>query len=40
MNAYSKIPEQLLREYEPRAEWLSRDSEIHGVGHMARAFVL
>lgn len=34
------VTEKLLRQFEPREEWLAHDSDIHGVSHMARVFVL
>ena len=34
------IPEQLIRKFEPKSSWLSHDSELHGVDHMARVFIL
>jgi len=34
------IPEQLIRKFEPKSSWLSHDSELHGVDHMARVFML
>jgi hypothetical protein len=34
------IPEQLIRNFEPKSTWLSHDSELHGVDHMARVFIL
>lgn len=40
MSTYQLISEQLLRKFEPRSEWLSHDSLVHGVDHMARVFIL
>lgn len=40
MTTYGDVSEQLLRAYEPREEWLAHDSDIHGVGHMTRVFIL
>jgi HD superfamily phosphodiesterase len=34
------IPEQLIRDFEPQESWLAHDSDIHGVGHMSRVFIL
>jgi uncharacterized protein len=34
------IPEQLIRNFEPKSSWLSHNSELHGVDHMARVFIL
>lgn len=34
------IPKELLYAYEPKAEWLTHDSQLHGVDHMARVFIL
>lgn len=34
------ISEQLLRDFEPKRDWLLHDSEVHGVDHMARVFIL
>ncbi len=34
------IPEQLIRKFETKSTWLSHDSELHGVDHMARVFIL
>lgn len=34
------IPEQLIRKFEPKSSWLSHDSDLHGVDHMARVFIL
>jgi len=34
------IPIQLIRKFEPKSSWLSHDSELHGVDHMARVFIL
>lgn len=34
------IPEQLVRKFEPKSIWLSHDSELHGVDHMARVFIM
>lgn len=34
------IPEQLLRDFEPKESWLAHDSHLHGVGHLGRVFVL
>lgn len=31
---------ELLRKFEPRKLWLSHDSRLHGVDHMARVFIL
>ncbi len=36
----SPIPEQLIRKFETKSSWLSHDSELHGVDHMARVFIL
>lgn len=35
-----KIPETLLRQFEPQQSWLAHDSHIHGVDHMTRVFIL
>lgn len=35
-----QIPQELLYDFEPQESWLAHDSEIHGVGHMARVFIL
>lgn len=35
-----QISEQLLRTFEPKEEWLSRPSYLHGVGHLTRVFIL
>jgi len=35
-----QIAEELLYAYEPKNEWLIHDSHFHGVGHMARVFIL
>jgi len=34
------IPVQLIRKFETRSSWLSHDSELHGVDHMARVFIV
>lgn len=34
------IPEKVLRDFEPQKSWLAHDSYLHGVGHMARVFIL
>lgn len=34
------ISRELVLKYEPKSSWLSHDSEIHGVDHMARVFIL
>jgi HD superfamily phosphodiesterase len=34
------IPIQLIRKYETKSSWLAHDSELHGVDHMARVFIL
>lgn len=34
------MTEELLRKFEPHQSWLMHDSYLHGVGHMARVFVL
>ena len=36
----NSISEQLLRDFEPQESWLTHDSNIHGVGHLSRVFVL
>lgn len=36
----SPIPEQLIRSFEPQTSWLAHESELHGVDHMARVFIL
>lgn len=34
------IPIDLILNYEPQSLWLSHDSEIHGIDHMTRVFIL
>ena len=34
------IPEQLLRDFEPKESWLAHDSDLHGVGHLTRVLIL
>ena len=36
----NSITQQLLYDYEPKESWLAHDSDIHGVGHMTRVFIL
>ncbi len=39
-NEVSLISLLLIRKFEPKSAWLSHDSELHGVDHMARVFIL
>ncbi len=39
-NSLSLIPFNLMMKFEPKQSWLSYDSWLHGVDHMARVFVL
>ncbi len=34
------ISQKLLKQFEPQKAWLTHDSYLHGVGHMARVFIL
>lgn len=34
------ISEKLLRHFEPKESWLLHDSYVHGVGHLARVFIM
>ena len=34
------VSEEIIRQYEPREEWLNHKSELHGIGHMLRVLVL
>ena len=36
----SKIPRALLRTYRPQQAWLAHGSELHGVDHLMRVFIL
>ena len=35
-----QITQELLYDFEPQESWLAHDSDIHGVGHMTRVFIL
>ncbi len=39
-NKHNLIPIELMLKFEPKQAWLSHDSWLHGVDHMARVFVL
>lgn len=34
------IPVELIMKFEPKQAWLSHDSQIHGLDHMTRVFIL
>ena len=40
MTVIRPIPEQLLKDFEPKESWLVHDSDLHGVGHLTRVFIL